>query len=232
VEPATWIDLLDPDLAQLEAALPAEVHDTVLDRMGLDPRHDDEPRPRLETHGEYLFGIFVIPVFDHDDDCVVFQEIDVVVTRDRLVSVRKTPPSGEPLDLAPIRGGALANEGGSGMFLYALVDEVAERFLTLVDDIDDEVDELEDMVEEWTGPQVRERVSDLRHAILQVRRMLTPTRDLARSVLDDRTERSRSSSPTPTTSCSAPPTGSTSHATCWRGCATTTRPRSPTTRTR
>jgi magnesium transporter len=35
---------------------------------------------------------------------------------------------------------------------------------------------------------VRERISQLRHDILHVRRVLTPTRDLARSVLDDRVD--------------------------------------------
>jgi magnesium transporter len=36
----------------------------------------------------------------------------------------------------------------TGLMAYRLVDEIAERYLTLVDDLDAEIDELEDLVEE------------------------------------------------------------------------------------
>ena len=69
-----------------------------------------------------------------------------------------------------------------------MIDEIAERFLTVVDRFDDEIDELEDNVGEWPSQDVREHISRLRHEILDVRRVLTPSRDAARAVLDDRVE--------------------------------------------
>ena len=54
-----WIDLLDPDESTLEAAIPVEVHRSAFQRLLATPRHDDDPRPRLETHGDYLFGVLV-----------------------------------------------------------------------------------------------------------------------------------------------------------------------------
>ena len=74
------------------------------------------------------------------------------------------------------------------MCLYLLVDEIAERFLTVVDRFDDEIDELEDNVGAWPSQDVREHISQIRHEILEVRRVLTPSRDAARAVLDDRVE--------------------------------------------
>jgi magnesium transporter len=58
----------------------------------------------------------------------------------------------------------------------------------MVDYFDEQIDELEDHVEEWEAVVIRGRVSDLRHDILHARRALTPTRDVARSVLDDRVD--------------------------------------------
>src|SRR5207249_4971716 len=81
-----------------------------------------------------------------------------------------------------------ASGASPGMCLFHLFDEVAERFLSLVDSFDDSVDQLEDSIEEWTPEQIRERISDIRHDILRVRRVLAPTRDAARSVLDNRLE--------------------------------------------
>jgi magnesium transporter len=76
----------------------------------------------------------------------------------------------------------------TGMYLYRLVDEVAERFLDLVDSLDDEVDELEDAVESWQPGLLRDRVSRLRHDLLHVRKTLAPTRDAVRAIVDNRVE--------------------------------------------
>ena len=55
-----WIDLTDPDAAALKAAIPVELHRTAFQRILAAPRHDDDPRPRLEAHGDYLFGVLVV----------------------------------------------------------------------------------------------------------------------------------------------------------------------------
>ena len=144
--------------------------------------------PRLEAHGDYVFGVLVLPTIDDDGD-VTRHEIDVVVTLDRIVTVRKTPPGQTAVRPRPISSRPrTATTRRPGMSLYLLVDEIAERFLTVVDRFDDDIDELEDNVGEWPSQQVREHISHIRHEILEVRRVLTPSRDAARAVLDDRVE--------------------------------------------
>jgi magnesium transporter len=182
----TWIDLLDPTPEALDAALLEPVHPLVLEHLHESPPIDDEPRPRLEPQGNYLFGIFVVPVPVRDEDRIVLQEVDLVVTKDRLVTVRKSPPNGEPFTCHDARRAALANDSSAGMCLYRLFDEVAEQFLSIVDRLDDEIDTLEDNVEDWEPVKVRAHISGIRHDILHVRRVMVPTRDLARAVLDDR----------------------------------------------
>ena len=63
------------------------------------------------------------------------------------VSVSKTPPGEEPFDPKPAKEACRAHEE-VGMFVYHLVDEIAERFLDLIDSLDEEIDELEDLVAE------------------------------------------------------------------------------------
>jgi magnesium transporter len=184
----SWIDLLDPDHEQLVTQLPDTLHITALERLSAQPRHDDEPRPRLEAHDDYVFGVLVVPVVIPGEREVVYQEIDVVVSRTCMVSVRKTPPGRDPIDLAELLAAARRSGAAPGMCLYLLVDEVAERYLSLIDAFDDSIDELEDRVSTWQATAVRERISELRHDILHVRRTLAPTRDAARAVLDDRCE--------------------------------------------
>jgi magnesium transporter len=179
-----WIDLLDPDAAALEAAVPYELHPSARERLLNPTEHSDERRPRLQQHDHYVFGVLVVPHLVGTD--LAFQEIDLIVDRERIVTVRRTSPDVEPFDVEPIRRSAGSTSPGRA--LYLLVDEVAEQLLTLVDGIDEAIDDLEDHVEEWEGSAIRARVSELRHDILRSRRVVTPTRDLARAVLDDRVD--------------------------------------------
>src|SRR5438477_3142 len=91
-----WIDLLDPTLAELRDRLPADIHGRALEQLCAPAQHDDEPRPKLESHGDYIFGVFLVAVAVRDEDLVYYQEVDLVMTRHVLVTVRKTPEGGRP----------------------------------------------------------------------------------------------------------------------------------------
>ena len=184
---AEWTDLLDPTQAELGDRLPSEIHARALELLLTRARHDDEPRPRLEGHHHYVFGVFLIPVCIREEDRVFYQEVDLVATRDRLVTVRKTPERGYPFDMTPVRDSLeQARERRPGKMVYSLVDLIAEYFLDLVDALNDEIDELEEGIESWRAEQIRTRISELRHDLLHVRRTVGPTRDAIRRVVDRR----------------------------------------------
>jgi len=182
-----WIDLVDPSEDELRKHLPDTVHATALTAL-LEPHvHDDEPRPRIESHGDYVLGILLLPVEVRDEDRLYYQEIDFVVTRDRLVSVSKTPPDEQPFDPKPAKDACKVHED-VGMFAFHLVDEVAERYLDLLDALDDEIDELEDMIGEEPPQTVGRRLRGIRHDVLGIRRTLSPTRDAVHKIVDGRVE--------------------------------------------
>jgi magnesium transporter len=184
---AEWIDLLDPTESELRDALPCEIHPTARDLILQPTRHDDEPRPRLEGHEAYVFGVFLVPVAVREEDRVYYQEVDVLATRERVVTVRKTPERGHACDLSPARQSVDRTQiTRGGEIAYRIIDLIAEDFLNLVDALNDEIDELEEGIDRWTSQQVRHRISDLRHDLLHVRRTLAPTRDAVRSVVDRR----------------------------------------------
>ena len=182
-----WIDLVDPSEDELRKHLPDTVHATALTAL-LEPHvHDDEPRPRIESHGDYVLGILLLPVEVRDEDRLYYQEIDFVVARDTLVSVSKTPPDEQPFDPKPAKDACKVHED-VGMFAFHLVDEVAERYLDLLDALDDEIDELEDMIGEEPPQTVGRRLRGIRHDVLGIRRTLSPTRDAVHKIVDGRVE--------------------------------------------
>ena len=114
------------------------------------------------------------------------------------------------------------------MAAWEIVDEVAEGFLDMVDDLHDEIDELEDNVDDVDATnEIRTACPTLRHDLLHIRRTLAPTRDAVRAVVDDRVElddaascsptRSSCTSATPTTSSCARARDSRRPATCIGG---------------
>jgi magnesium transporter len=182
-----WLDLIDPTEEELQTALPGRVHPTALATLLAPHVHDDEPRPRLQSHGDYILGVFLVPVAVKHEDRIYYQEIDLIATADLLVTVSKTPPGEEAFDPKAAKEACRVHEQ-VGMFVYHLADEIAERYLDQIDDLDDEIDELEDMIPVRTPRDVGHRLRELREDVRGIRRTLAPTRDAIRKVVDDRVE--------------------------------------------
>jgi magnesium transporter len=182
---ANWIDLLDPTEDELRAQCPRQLEESAIELLLEEPQHDDEPRPTLRGHGNYVFGIFLLAQAVPDEDTIYYQQIGLVLTHDTLLTVRKTASAGRPpYDIAPARA-AIRKTDSTGMLAYRIVDDIAERYLDLVDDVDAEIDELEDRVESQPPAITRDRISELRHDLLHIRRTLAPMRDAVRRVVDD-----------------------------------------------
>jgi magnesium transporter len=182
---ANWIDLLDPTEDELRAQCPRQLEESAIELLLEEPQHDDEPRPTLRGHGNYVFGIFLLAQAVPDEDTIYYQQIGLVLTHDTLLTVRKTASGGRPpYDIAPARA-AMRTTDSTGMLAYRIVDDIAERYLDLVDDVDAEIDELEDRVESQPPAITRDRISELRHDLLHIRRTLAPMRDAIRRVVDD-----------------------------------------------
>jgi len=181
---ARWIDLLDPNADELREKAPRELEESAIELLLAPPEHEDEPRPTLQGHGDYVFGVLLVAVAVPDDDDVFYQEIDVVITHDTLLTVRKTPEGNRPACDVAIVKKTVKPTDSAGMMAYRLYDEIAERYLDLVDALDGEIDELEDKVEAQPAELTRTRISSLRHDMLHIRRTLGPLRDAVRRVTD------------------------------------------------
>jgi magnesium transporter len=184
---AEWIDLLDPDEAQLREHAPRDLDALVLERL-LEPADPEgKTRPTLQAYGDYVFGVLLVAILEHDH--LFYQEVDLVITRGAVLTVRKTPAGAEPFDPVRVQEVCSVREHvPPGTVAYHLVDEVAERYIDLLDDFDGEIDELEGHIEDWPSERIRSRLSAIRHDLLSIRRTLAPTRDAVRGVADGRVD--------------------------------------------
>ena len=179
-----WLDFVDPSSEELHSTLPVHVDPAVVEALAAPPAEDREPRPVVEGHGAYVFGVLVamLPLADHR---VARQEIGFVATAQLLVTVRKSPrdaPAYEPSVLLR------AAEAGVpvGVLVQRLIDDVADTYLDLLDAIYGEIDSLEDRIDERSPSLTRVRLGELRHELLHRRRTVSATRAAVRRILDGR----------------------------------------------
>ena len=185
-----WSDLLDPDEEELRKHVRDDIRPDALRELLRPASPEGDLRPSVKSHGDYILGLALVAVALPEEDRVFYQEVDFVLTRDRIVTVRKTPGAEKPFDPSGVQELCDVHRGelSPGMIAYHLVDEIAERYLDLLDDIDEEIDELEEHVDEWPPEKTRRRISQFRHDLLHIRRTLSPTRDAVREIVDGRVE--------------------------------------------
>ena len=176
-----WLDLVDPTREQLVDALEVHVASEVLEMLLAAPV--ERPRPHLEGHGEYVFGVLVAMSPVPEEDRIESREVGFVATTERLLTVRKTPPVGEAWAPECLE---VAGDISVGELVFRLVDDVADSFLDVVDAADAEIDELEDHIDDWPSARVRRRISSLRHDLIHARRTVGATRAKVRRIMDKR----------------------------------------------
>ena len=166
---ARWVDLLDPDVAAVRDALRRHSEDITLGRLAAPPT--ERVRPSVIDLGDVVVvATLMVPVFVRDADALYLQEVEVVASPDVVVTIRKTPPGWRVRPRGYTE--TLGDEPAALDVVYAIADAVAEGFLTMLDDLDDEIEELEDGIDEWPARQIRTRIAELRRDVLTIRRTL------------------------------------------------------------
>jgi Mg2+ and Co2+ transporter CorA len=176
-----WLDLLDPKRDELLDALHVQVAPEVVDACLAPPV--ERPRPSLVGYGTYVFGVLVAMAPVPEEDRIESREVDFVATTDRLLVIRKTPPSGDAWAPECL---VAAADVSVGELVHRLIDDVAQSYLDVVDVADTEIDELEDHIDDWPSVRVRRRISGLRHDLIHARRTVGATRAKVRRITDKR----------------------------------------------
>jgi magnesium transporter len=183
----TWTDLLDPTAEEIKALGLGTLPPVVEKLLSRPSTGEPAPRPRLLAVHDRVYGVMLVPVLLHAEHRVYYQEIDLIIGADSVMTIRKTPRGGEPFDPSATRQ-ARRPDDSPGVLAYRIIDEIAEAYLDLIDGIDEEIDELDDHIEDWPAARVRGQISHIRHDLLNIRRTLGPTRDAIREVVDNRVE--------------------------------------------
>ncbi len=178
-------DLVDPTAAEVADALSVALDSAVVD--GLAAPSGRAVRPSVEGQAAAVLVVLAVPVPPAEDAAVAYAELGIVVTRDEVLTIRKTGPEGQLAGAPAIATDDTAAQT-AGEIAHRVVDDVCDRFLDMVDGLYGAIDELEDEVDALGGPAVRRRLVELRHELLAARRTASATRAVVRRIVDGRAD--------------------------------------------
>ena len=167
-----WVALKDPDPAELdEMAVEFGLHELAVE----DARHGHQ-RPKIEEYGNSLFAVLHV-IELHGDDIHV-GEIDVFVGPNYILSVRQRTEHGFGEVRARAESEPELLKNGSGFVLYALMDNIVDRYFPVVDALEVELEKIEQRIfEAEAGESARANIQalySLKHKGMVVRHAVEP----------------------------------------------------------
>lgn len=164
-----WVDMSDPDEGDkrvLEDLF--KFHPTVVEDMLA-----DAPTPKSQRFDDYLYLVF------HGllDGCETRGEVqtcdlDLFLGKNYVLSSHdERLPAGKHV-LGLVQKDPKIFEKGPAYIAYLLIDHLTDRYLPLMEKLDDEIDDVETTIMKGNpGPQILEDVFDIRHRLQRLRRV-------------------------------------------------------------
>ena len=171
-----WVDAIDPSEADIEAI--GEVlglHPLTLE----DVRHRGQ-RPKVELFEGYTF--VVARPMRLPDGALQEGEVHALVGRRFLATLRYGDAvlDTDKLEHRWLRQPRLFAEQPGGSAVYFLLDEVVDGYLSVIEELEDRADDLEDAVTggrlPQDGPNAQERIFRLKREVIRLRRVVSPLR--------------------------------------------------------
>jgi magnesium transporter len=172
-----WLDMTGP---------PAEAIDELAERFHWHPLVVEDltefsQRPKMERYGDYVFIVFYGARSD-EEASTALTEVHLVVSGSYVVTVRHTGCQ----ELHDVRARFGEHGAESEQFVvYRVLDALTDSFFPVLERIDDEIDSLEDRIVENPGDEELREVSRVKRRLIEMRRVVTPQRDLAARALSE-----------------------------------------------
>jgi magnesium transporter len=172
-----WVDL---------AAEPPDVCLPILrDTFGFHPLAVDDAleeshSPKVDDWGQYLYLVLHGVLFDPkgDDQPLDTLELDLFVSKGYLVTYQARAMAAVDRVWELCQRDVRHLERGSENLLYMLADELVSDYMPVVEAMDEAIDDIEDEIFGDPGPHLLERLFALKRALLHLRRIIAPQREV------------------------------------------------------
>jgi magnesium transporter len=172
-----WLDI---DGINSERLLRALGERFGLHHLMLEDILNTDHRPKVEEYQDALFVVAKMISIDKETEGIENEQICFILRKGIVISVQERP--GDVLE--PIRERIRHDLGrvrraGADYLLYALLDVIVDQYFVVVESMGKRIEQLERKVLVNPGNEDLVTIQELRSNLIQVNRVVTPTRELA-----------------------------------------------------
>jgi magnesium transporter len=169
-----WLDVAEPDAEELRS-LGEELD---LPELALEDLREGNQRPKVDQYEDWVLIVAYAASFGAADERVSLNEVDVLVGRDRLVTVRQRPALGPTYlrERVTATGGRPLHT--STALAHAVLDGIVDGYFAVTDEIESRIEALDDRVWDGLGRDDLTRAFALRRDLARFRRVVAPVREL------------------------------------------------------
>jgi magnesium transporter len=182
-EDLLWVDF---------EATPAESDEPVLRQvfgfhpLAIDDALQESHVPKLDDWEEYLYIVLHAVVFDRQgDDHLDTLEVDFFIGSNYLVTHHDQDIPAIDNIWSACQHDERFRKNGAGYLLYRIADDIVASYMPVVDALDEKIDILEDQLYDNPAPHTLERIFGLKRAVLHLRRIIGPQREVFNKLARD-----------------------------------------------
>lgn len=185
-----WVDFVGEE--------PEQAEEVLLKTFGFHPLAvDDALRethvPKVDDWDTYLYIVLKDIHFQRGEGDFDALELDVFMGHNYIVTHHDLPSTTLNQVWEACQRDLRQFRHGADRILYRLTDEITTNYMSIIEELDEEIDSVEDTVFSKPTPQMVQRIFTLKRVTLHLRRVISPLREvlnkLARddfAVIDDR----------------------------------------------
>ncbi len=145
--------------------------------------------PKLDDWTKYLYIVLHAVIYDQKvDERLDTLELDIFVGKNYLVTHHDEKIEAIEHLWITIHRDERALKYGSDHLLYRITDEVINSYMTVFDTLEDQIDQVEGEVFGRPSPHTLEKIYSLKRAVLHLRRIIIPQREVLNKLARDEYE--------------------------------------------
>jgi magnesium transporter len=171
-----WVDLVEEEVAVCEPIL----HETFgFHPLAVDDALQESHVPKVDDWGEYLYVVLHAVTWHPDgEDRLETMELDVFLGRNYFVTYQAKSVAAADRVWAAGQRDPRHLQKGPAYVCYKLIDEVVADYMPVIEAMDEAIDLIEDEVFGSAQPTLLEEIFDLKRALLHLRRIVAPQREV------------------------------------------------------
>jgi magnesium transporter len=154
--------------------------------LAIDDALQETHVPKLDDWEQYLYVALQAIHYDHQEVALETVELDVFLGENYLVSHHDFPIPALERTWSTCSKDERHRRWGADHLLYVLTDALIDDYMNTVDEVDEEIELIEDALFERPTTDLVQRIFSLKRVTLQLRRSLSPLREVLNKLARDR----------------------------------------------